>query len=166
MNILYSPGAWESFFLAITGAGSALCGLVFVGLSLNLSKIIPFPRLVGRGAEAVALLLATVIFSLMCLIPEASPKLIGILLFATGLPLWFMVTRLHIFAYHEQKEKYLYSFIRRAVIAQLAMVPVIISAVSLFLGAGGGLAWLAFGLVMAVVVGVYDAWVLVIEILR
>src|SRR3712207_7418971 len=35
---IYSPIGWENFFTAVAGAAAALTGLIFVGLSINLSK--------------------------------------------------------------------------------------------------------------------------------
>jgi hypothetical protein len=41
--------AWESFFVAEVGASAVLAGLVFVGLSINLDKIIAGSGLPGRA---------------------------------------------------------------------------------------------------------------------
>ena len=52
----------------------------------------------------------------------------------------------------------------------LSMVPgyllYLIAGVSLLAGAGGGLRWLAAGIIVAVVGSVLNAWVLLVEILR
>jgi hypothetical protein len=166
MGLLYSFGPWGSFFVAVATAGSALCGLVFVGLSLKLERIKQSPALVGRGGEALALLLFTLIFSLICLVPSISPRIAGVLILVCGLFLWLFVTNLHRTAYHEQKETLLAYLTIRITIAQVATIPIIVSGISLIFKAGGGLAWLAFGLAMCVVVAVFDAWVLTIEIVR
>jgi hypothetical protein len=166
MGTLYSFGVWGSFFVAVGTAGSALCGLVFVGLSLNLQRIKQSPALVGRGGEALALLLFTLIFSLICLVPAISPRFAGILILICGFILWIFVTNLHRTAYHEQKDTLLAYLTIRITIAQVATIPIIVSGISLILKAGGGLAWLAFGLAMCIVVAVFDAWVLTIEIVR
>ena len=52
--------AWHDFFLAQAGAAGVLTGLVFVGVSINLQKIVSDPNsgLVGRAAEALILLVA------------------------------------------------------------------------------------------------------------
>ena len=51
-------------------------------------------------------------------------------------------------------------------IAQAAVLPLMVAAVSLLLRAGGGLYWLVPGVVLCLVIAVLDAWVLLIEILR
>jgi hypothetical protein len=48
----------------------------------------------------------------------------------------------------------------------LGTVPVVLGAVSLFAEAGGGLYWVAAGIVLATTGAVANAWVLLVEILR
>ena len=40
--------AWVNFFVAQCGASAALLGLIFVSVSLNLTKILSHPLLPGR----------------------------------------------------------------------------------------------------------------------
>src|SRR5215211_7746283 len=56
---------WHDFFLAQAGAAGVLTGLVFVGVSINLDKIVADPSsgLAGRAAEALILLVAVLIAS-------------------------------------------------------------------------------------------------------
>jgi hypothetical protein len=54
----------------------------------------------------------------------------------------------------------------RIVMAQVAVLPLLVAGVSLLLRAGGGLYWLVPGVLLCLVVAVLDAWVLLIEILR
>lgn len=48
----------------------------------------------------------------------------------------------------------------------LATVPFVAGGVSLLIEAGGGIYWVLGGTVAAVIVGVLNAWVLLVEILR
>ena len=50
--------------------------------------------------------------------------------------------------------------------SQLATLPVIVAGASLVSQRGGGLYWLVPGIVLLLGVGVINAWVLLIEILR
>jgi hypothetical protein len=50
--------AWQPFFAAELGAAAALGGLLFVSLSLNLTKILSYPALPVRALIALVLLLA------------------------------------------------------------------------------------------------------------
>jgi len=47
---------WTDFLVAAAGATGALVGLVFVGLSINLTRILALPGVSGRAAETVLLI--------------------------------------------------------------------------------------------------------------
>ena len=49
-------GDWAAFFTAQLGAAATLGGLIFVGLSLNLEKILSFPALPNRALFALGIL--------------------------------------------------------------------------------------------------------------
>jgi hypothetical protein len=42
---------WENFFIAEVGASAALTGLIFVGVSINLARILSFPKLPNRALQ-------------------------------------------------------------------------------------------------------------------
>jgi hypothetical protein len=166
MPALFALDAWQVWLTVVAGAGSTLCGLVFVGLALNLEHIKRSPALVGRAGEAITLLLSTLVLALACLVPHAPPRQTALHLLVLGLVLWAVVVRIQIAAYQEQKVRFLGYHILRVCLGQLALLPTIVAGISLLAGSGGGMAWLAFGLVMSIVVGVFDAWVLAVEIVR
>ena len=64
--------AWESFVVAEVGASAVLAGLVFVGLSINLDKIIADPGLPGRALEALVALTVVLVVSSLLLVPGQS----------------------------------------------------------------------------------------------
>lgn len=53
--------AWQPFFAAQLGAGAALLGLLFVGLSLNLSRILANPPLPLHAEVRLTLLALRII---------------------------------------------------------------------------------------------------------
>jgi hypothetical protein len=71
--------AWHDFFLAQAAAAGVLTGLVFVGVSINLQKIVSDPNsgLVGRAAEALILLVTVLTVSVFVLVPGQGPGLLG-----------------------------------------------------------------------------------------
>ncbi len=77
--------AWEPFFTAQLGAAAALGGLVFVGLSLNLKKILSAPSLPNRALLALSLLVVILILSSLMLMPGLSLTVVGVLTLALGL---------------------------------------------------------------------------------
>lgn len=71
---------WHDFFLAAAGASAALLGLLFVGVSINLSTIAADERvdLRARAGQAFANLVFVLVISLIMLIPDPDPDLIAI----------------------------------------------------------------------------------------
>jgi len=53
-----SPADWEGLFLAGAGASAALAGLLFVAVSINLTRILEVSGRPGRAGEAIVLLVA------------------------------------------------------------------------------------------------------------
>ena len=70
---------WHDFFLAQAGAAGVLTGLVFVGVSINLDKIVSDPNsgLPGRAAEALILLVAVLFMSTSLLVPGQGAVIVG-----------------------------------------------------------------------------------------
>ena len=66
---MYDPVPWESFFVALAGAAAALVGLVFVALSINLTKVLGGRGLPERAAEAIVLLSSVLLVALLGLVP-------------------------------------------------------------------------------------------------
>ena len=54
---------WANFFVAEVGASAALLGLLFVSISINLSKILSFRALPNRAFGALLALLAVLVVS-------------------------------------------------------------------------------------------------------
>jgi len=46
---------WENFFIAEVGASAALAGLIFFGVSINLTGILSLPRLADRAPELISI---------------------------------------------------------------------------------------------------------------
>lgn len=67
---------WHDFFLAVAGASAALLGLLFVGVSINLSTIAADERvdLRVRASQAFSNLLAVLVIALLMLIPDPDPQ--------------------------------------------------------------------------------------------
>src|SRR5262245_24883314 len=61
--------AWANFFIGQLGASAALLGLLFVGVSINLAKILGSRDLTNRALLAMILLLIILIVSSLFLIP-------------------------------------------------------------------------------------------------
>jgi hypothetical protein len=162
----YSTTGWHELFLAEAGASAALAGLLFVAVSINLSRILEVPGRHGRAGEAIVLLVDVLVVSTLMLVPGQSRVVLGVELLVVGLAAWSILVGIHVRAVRGRVPPSGSVLIGRVVLAQVAALPFLVAGASLLLQAGGGLYWLVPGIVFCLVVAVLDAWVLLIEILR
>ena len=54
----------------------------------------------------------------------------------------------------------------RGLVVALGFVPIVIGGLSLLAESGGGLYWVAAGLILTIIAAVLNAWVLLVEVLR
>ncbi|HEY7068086.1 MAG TPA: hypothetical protein VII06_41935 [Chloroflexota bacterium] len=157
---------WDNFFLAQVGASAALAGLLFVGVSINLEKILASPWLPGRALETLVLLLTVLVVSSVMLVPRQPLPLLGGEVLVLGLANWLLMTRLHLQARQVVAPSLRQSFAARVASVQAACVPFIVGGIILTFQSEAGYYWLVAGVLGCVVVAVLNAWVLLIEINR
>ena len=158
--------AWTNFFVAEVGAAAALSGLIIVAISINLQRILSFPQLPGRAAEMLILLVGALTACSLALMPGQPLKVLGaeILgagLLMTGAPLVIQARQLPV-----MKTQPLTWWIWRGLIGVCAGLPVLIGGGVLISGASTGLYWLAAGVLVTFAATVWNAWILLVEILR
>ena len=157
---------WEAFFAAQLAAAATLAGLLFVGVSLNLAKILANPSLPGRALSGFYLLLANVIIASLMLIPEQPRMASGLEILVVGLALWGMISRLDVAAIRRSTAEYRRYFVRHFLIFQVAAIPYVVGGAIVLAGVGGGLYWVAAAMVLSLFVASTEAWVLLVEINR
>ena len=161
----YDPSEWTDFFLAAAGASAALAGLVFVAVSINVDRILRLKGLPERALATVLLLLGVVLVSLIGLIPGQSRSALAGEWLGVGLVFVVVILRLTSRSMAGHHARLAHTFGHWALVV-LGTVPVVLGAVGLFAEAGGGLYWVAAGIVLATTGAVANAWVLLVEILR
>ena len=58
---------WEPFMIAVVGAAAVLSGLMFVGVSINLERVLQGPGVItARAAETLATLVQAIITGSPC----------------------------------------------------------------------------------------------------
>jgi hypothetical protein len=97
---------WENFSVGQVGASAALAGLVFVGVSINLGRILSFPQLPNRALEAIILLVAVLLESSITLVPAKSTGITGAAVFLVGLLVWVAATALHWAIFQKSEKQY------------------------------------------------------------
>jgi modulator of FtsH protease len=172
--VAYDPAAWTNYFIAQAGASAALAGLVFVAVSINLKLILRYPHLPGRVGQALISLLQLLVVALAVLIPERSNHALGVELLVVGILTWSLLVAIQwkslrrIGEIDTEETGRAVGIMKAQVVAsgQLVSLPTIVAGASLLAGGGGGLYWLAAGTLLALVSGISDTWVLLIEIQR
>jgi hypothetical protein len=165
-SLAYDLPQWSAFFSAEVGATAALTGLLFVAVSINLSKIIAIPLLTARSAEALSKLAGVLVAATLCLVPGHSTVALGWELLAVGIIAWILITRAERASSRNNPYTARWQSLFHTLMAQGAGIPTIVAGASLVAGRGGGLYWLVAATVLSIVAALIDAWVLLIEIHR
>ncbi len=143
-----------------------MTGLVFVALSINLKQILAGPGLPSRAAEAIILLMQPVVLGAIALVPGQSNVALGVEVLVTGAVTWTLISRMIYRARSALATLAISKVAIRVVFAEAATVATLVAGIMLVVGASQGLDVLAAGLIVCLVDGVLDAWVLLVEILR
>ena len=167
----YNIKAWESFALGQVGASAALLGLVFVGISINLRDIIGSGRLVHRAAEAVVLLGGVLAAATLVLIPGQRKSVLSTELIVAAVALFAVVLFIQRDAANQPVDPPAagpppLGLAVRRVLGLGTPVVIAIAGLTLALEAGGGLYWWPLAVLAAYLGALFNAWVLLIEILR
>ena len=157
---------WENFFIAEVGASAALTGLIFVGVSINLTRILTFPRLPSRALLALILLFTILIVSSLLLVPGQTLMLAGTEVLIAGLVVWTIATIIDVRILQKTDPQYRRSFAVNMVLTQLAVLPYIIAGITILVIGAAGLYWLVPAVLFSFIKALLDAWVLLIEINR
>jgi hypothetical protein len=155
---------WGNFFVAEAGAAAGLAGLLFVAISINLARILAFPQLPGRAAEALISILSVLAVASCGLIPGQGLRALGVEAFASGLFVVLAASKLQIGARKHRNPQD--RPVVRVATAQLPALPYAIGGAILLLGQANGVYWLAAGAMASLAGGVVSAWVLLVEIQR
>jgi len=159
----FDPTVWTDFFVAAAGASAALAGLVFVAVSINIDRILSLPGVTERALETVLALLGVVLMSLIMLIPGLSDDTLAILLLTEAALLIALAVQINRQGRGSAEGT---AHASRHFLRAMAAIPVVIGGASLLIQSGGGFYWIAAGVLLGILAGVINAWVLLVEILR
>ena len=157
---------WQNFFVAIVSAAAALTGLIFVGVSISLTRILSIPKMPSRAFESLLLLLMIVIISSLCLVPSQSAFLLGLEILCLGLFIWVITLRIDISLLKNTDAENKKHSIQNIVFTQLAVLPYIIAGISTIKHGFEGIYWLLPGIIFSLIKALVDAWVILVEINR
>ena len=163
---IVSINDWSSYLGAQASASASLTGLVFVAVSINLTRVLSVPGLVGRAAESIVQLFGVFIISTVALVPRQSVVALGVEILALAFLFWSLQMLLQAIYMRRRKGHPLRWLISRVIQTQFSSLPFFVSGVLLIRGSSTGLYWLVPGFIFSLGSGVLNAWVLLVEILR
>jgi modulator of FtsH protease len=158
--------AWANFFIAEVGAAAALTGLIIVAVSINLQRILEFPQLPGRAAEVLIMLVCALLVCSLGLVPGQPLKTFGAEVLGAGLLMTASPMVIQARQVTVLKTQPLTWWLYRHLITLVGGVPVLIGGLYLVAGTADGLYWMAAGVLATLAGAVWNAWVLLVEILR
>lgn len=159
------PG-WESFFVAEIGAAAALAGLIFVGISINLTKIISAEVLTGRGLEALLFLVTVLVISTLLLVPGQPTWLAGMEVLVAGVIAWAGILALQLSNLRKVDPNYKGQLVQWTIFAQVATLPYVVTGIAILIAGADGLYWIVPAIIFSFISALADAWVLLVEINR
>jgi hypothetical protein len=157
---------WSSYFSATCGSAATLTGLIFVGASISLQRILALPKLTGRALESLLLLIIIIIISSLCLVPGQTYKSAGIEILCIGVALWLVSLRLDIGMLSIAEPEYKRHYRQNMVLMHLAVIPYIIAGILLLREQSCAIYFIVPGFIVSFLKALLDAWVLLIEINR
>jgi hypothetical protein len=156
---------WANFFMAELAALAALTGfVVVVAISINLARILAYAGLANRAGEALIAPVGAITATSLVLIPEQPSWLLGGEVLAIGLVMVIAPIVFQARSWRERREAR--ERIARAMTSAGFSVAFVLGGALVMAGARSGLYWIAAGDVACLIAVVFNAWVLMIEILR
>ncbi len=163
MDIAYRSDAWQVLFGAVSAASAALTGLLFVGLSINLKRIIGTAEHLGRAREVLGQLLSLLVLSIILLIPGQNRPVLGSELIVLGAIIAGVSVFLHTQTIRGIPRGRKARWGARIAIFHIGTVAVPIAGISLLLGRYGGLYWLVVTILIYFNWSTINAWTLVVQ---
>lgn len=158
--------AWENFFVAEVGASAALAGLVFVGVSINMTRILALPALPERAAQALTLLFSILIVSSVLLVPGQALWVVGVELVGIGMVIWYAAARVAFRSVHMVDPQYRRTVVLETGVVEFATLLYPAAGLVLFFWGTVGFYLLVPAFLASFIVAIIDSWVLLVEINR
>jgi hypothetical protein len=162
----YTAGSWIGFGTAVATAAAALAGLLFIAVSINLKQILEIKSLPSRAAQTLILFATPLISALLVVVPGQARVALGVELLAAGLFIGGVQVWLNLHAERGEEETAWHRLVGRVVPTMLSCTCLAVAGATLIAAAGGGLYWLVPSVLAALIFGLINVWVLLVEILR
>jgi modulator of FtsH protease len=163
MNVAYQPESWASLYLAVASAAAALAGLLFVALSLNLTKILNKPAHRERARQTMGGFVSLLVLAILILIPGQDARLLGSELVVASLIAAGIVLPLERRALLARAPGQRLGRLLGMSVLNLGWLFGIVCGIGLFTGRLGGLYWLIPTVLIYLLWNLNNAWVLLVQ---
>ena len=158
--------AWTTFFATAAGAAATLVGLIMVAVSVNLQRILAYRQLPSRAGAGIGALVLNLSASMAALIPQPVTALgVEVICFAAAAWLVQLWSARQMICAPPDERRSAPEMTASIGLGQAQVLPFVVGGV-LVLAGHGGVYWIAGGVVATFASAVFNAWVLLVEILR
>ena len=162
----YSPADWGGFGATVATAAATLTGLLFIAVSINLKRILEYPNLPGRVAETLIFFVTPLVVAIFLVVPGQAIAALGTELTATGLVSAAVLLVIDLQSRPSTEETSLGRLMTQTLPVLVSSGCLLAAGLSVLARGGGGLYWLVPAGLVAILAGLVNTWVLLIEILR
>ena len=166
MTTAYLAREWSGFGEAVATAAAALAGLLFIAVSINLKRILEFPSLPTRAGQTLIFFVTPLITAMLIITPGQARIALAVELMATGLTIGGIQLYLDLTTDRGDEDTAFRRLISVLVPASFSCGSLVVAGATLATQAGGGLYWLVPSVLSAIIFGLSNVWVLLVEILR
>jgi hypothetical protein len=158
--------SWDGFFTAEVGAAAALTGLIFVGISINLQRIISLPMIANRAFQSLLLLIGALGVLSLLLVPDQTTLEAGIEVVGVSLGLVGTLNAIEWRSWKGADPKFRRVLRQHTVEIQIPCIFLLLGGLYLIWGNPAALNWFVPATLSSFLIALVEAWVITVEILR
>jgi hypothetical protein len=162
----YDAAGWGGFGTTAATATATLTGLLFIAVSINLREILDNAPLPGRAAQTLIFFAFPMIVALLLVVPGQARIALGWELIATAVFTGAVALLIDHRAGKSEFEPGWSRPVTRVIPMTISCACVVVAGISLAAQSGGGLYWLVPATMIAILAGLVNTWVLLVEIMR
>ena len=166
MSTAYAAASWTDFGSAVAASSAALAGLLFIAISINLRQILDSDGLPSRAGQTLILFATPLVTAVLLVAPGQARLALGLELIGLGALVGAGQLYLDLATKHTAEDTMWRRLAGRVFPALINCGCLVVAGATLIAQAGGGLYWVLPSVLVALVFGLVNVWVLLVEILR